>query len=127
MNGRATYALIVGAVLGATAMPALAGMCYEIIDKNDVVIFRGTTTPVDLSRAGAPDREAMRRRGELLVIFEIDTCVVIGRVGATGSRTLTTDEIVAEWKVFEGNKGGWGSYSSRYGGPATPVPTPSQD
>jgi hypothetical protein len=119
-------ALIVGAALG-TAMPVPAAMCYEIIDRNGVVIFRDTSSPVDLSAAGAPAREAMRDRGELLVIFDVDACVVIGRTSQTGGRTLTTDEIVAGWQSF-GKSGFGGTYGARVvtdsgGGISAPMPS----
>jgi hypothetical protein len=121
--------LVVGAFLAVAAMPVLATTCYEVIDRSDVVIFRATRSPVDLSDKGAPARAAMRSRGELLVIFDVGTCVVFGRTSATGSRTLTADEIVAEFQPFAG-KSGWGTYSSRVGGsPALaqgPAPAPSR-
>jgi len=120
MRGRLFSALIVGAAGCAAALPVLAGTCYEVIDRNDVVIYRDTRAPVDLSNAGAPAREAMRNRGELLVFFDVETCVVLGRATPTGSRALTTEEIVAGWRSVPG-KGGWGTYSSRYGGSPTPV------
>jgi hypothetical protein len=121
--------LAVGAVLGVAAAPVLATTCYEVIDRNDAVILRSTRSPIDLSDKGAPARAAMRSRGELLVIFDVDTCVVFGRTIATGSRTLTADEIVAEFQPFAG-KSGWGTYSSRVGGPPVlaqpPAPAPSR-
>ena len=48
--------------------------------------------------------------------------MMLGRAFPTGGKPLTADEIVAEWRSVEG-KGGWGTYSSRYGGPPTPVPS----
>ena len=63
MNGRLFSAFVIGAALSAAAMPAFAITCYEIIDRNDEVIFRDTKSPVDLSNARAPAREAMRRSG----------------------------------------------------------------
>ena len=122
VNRRLLSALIVGAAVGTAAMPVVAITCYEVIDRNDVVILRETRSPVDLSHAGAPAREAMRSRGELLVIFDAEDCAAFGRVSRDGSRTLTTDEIVAGWRPtpVEG-KGGWGTYSSRYGGLLTPA------
>ena len=126
MIRRLFQALIAGAALGS-AMPVPAAMCYEIIDRNDVVVFRDTNSPVDLSAAGASAREAMRSRGELLVIFDVDTCVVIGRASPTGGRTLTTDEIVTGWKSF-GKSGFGGTYGSTAvtdsgGGIAAPMPS----
>ena len=111
MNRRLISAFIVGAAASAAALPALAGTCYEILDRNGVVALRDTVSPVDLSAAGAPAREAMRNRGELLVIFDTETCVLVGKATTTGSRTLTTDEIVAGWKSM-GRSGFGGTYGS---------------
>jgi hypothetical protein len=129
MNGRLISALIAGAAAGAAAMPVLAITCYEVIDRNDVVILRGTRAPVDLSSAGAPAREAMRGRGELLVIFNTENCLSFGRATADGSRTFTADEIVAGWRQSPIEvRSGWGTYSSHYGGLLTSgqAPTPTQ-
>ena len=131
MNGRLISALIAGAAVGATAMPVLAITCYEVIDRSGVVILRGTRSPVDLSGAGAPAREAMRGRGELLVIFNTENCVLAGKATADGGRTLTADEIVAGWRpMLSEGKSGWGTYSSRYGGllpqGQAPTTTPTQ-
>ena len=115
MNGRVMSAIIAGALAGAAALPVLAGTCYEVIDRGGAVIFRDTVTPVDLSAAGAPARDAMRSRDELLRYFDVEHCMVIGRGIVSGSRTLTTEEIVAGWKATEG-KSGWGSYAGAYGG-----------
>ena len=129
MNGRLISALIAGAAVGAAAMPVFAITCYEVNDRNGVVILRGTRTPVDLSNAGAPAREAMRGRGELLVIFNTENCVLVGRATAEGGMTLTADEIVAGWRpMLSERKSSWGTYSSRYGGllPPSETPTPTQ-
>ena len=119
MKRRFFSAIVVGAAIGGAAMPVFATACYEIIDRGDVVILRDTRPPVDLSLAGAPLREAMRGRGELLVIFDAENCRVLGRASPTGSRTLTTDEIVTGWRAFEG-KTAWGTYGGRYGGQPAP-------
>jgi hypothetical protein len=129
MNGRLISALIVGAALGAVTMPVLAITCYEVIDRSDVVILRDTRPPVDLSAAGARSREAMRGRGELLVIFNTENCVLVGRATADGGRTFTADEIVAGWRpMLSERKSSWGTYSSRYGGmlPQGQASTPTQ-
>jgi hypothetical protein len=97
MNRRLLPALIAGAALSAAAVPALALTCYEVIDRTDTVVFRDARPPVDLSAAGASSRDAMRDRGELLVIFDANSCIVVGRATQTGSRKFTVDEIVAEW------------------------------
>jgi hypothetical protein len=112
-------------------MPVFAITWYEVLDRNGAMILRNTRPPVDLSNAGAPAREAMRGRGELLVIFDTENCVLVGRPTADGGKTLTADEIVAGWKpMLSEKKSAWGTYSSRYGGllpqegapPATPTP-----
>ncbi len=126
MKGRLISALIAGAAMGAAAMPVFAITCYEVIDRNNVVILRGTSSPVDFSNAGAPAREAMRGRGELLVIFSSENCVLVGRATADGGRTLTVDEIVAGWRpMLSERKSGWGTNSARYGGQLTPPQTPA--
>ena len=106
-------ALIAGAALGAAATSVLAVSCYEVIDRTDAVIYRDTQSPVDLSDAGKRARDAMRARGELLVFFDTETCVVLGKTTATGSRTLSVDEIVAEYKGFAGMNA-WKSYKSSW-------------
>ena len=66
-------------------------------------------------------------RGELLVIYDVETCMVVGRASPTGSRTLTTDEIVAGWRSF-GKSGFGGTYGGTVatdsgGGISAPTPT----
>ncbi|MBK7793066.1 MAG: hypothetical protein IPJ62_11435 [Betaproteobacteria bacterium] len=105
-------AVIVGTALGS-AMPVLGSTCYEVINRGNVVIFRSAYTPVDLSQAGAPAREAMRNRGEHLVIFDADTCITVGLTTETGARKLTTDEIVAQWPKYglDTLSNRWSAYS----------------
>ena len=119
MNRLLFTSLVVGTALGAAALPVLAGTCYAVIDRSNAVIYRDTRPPVDLSNAGTPAREAMRKRGELLIVYDAATCATIGRSHTARDRALTTEEIVAGWKSFAG-KGGWGTYSSHYGGTPTP-------
>jgi hypothetical protein len=108
-------ALIAGAVMGVAAMPAAAVTCYEVIDRTNAVIYRDITSPVDLSDAGKRSRDAMRARGELLVFFDTDTCVVLGRTTAAGSKTLTVDEIVGSYKGFAG-RNAWSDYKTTWTG-----------
>jgi hypothetical protein len=104
-------AFLVGGALGASAMPAVAVTCYQVVDRTDTVIFRDSSTPVDLSEAGMRSRAAMRDRGELLIIFDAPACIMVGRRTGAGSRKLTTDEIVAEWRS------NWGTDSYRMWSP----------
>ena len=107
-------------------MPALAVTCYEVIDRTNVVVFRDSQTPVDLSAAGAPLRDAMYKRGEQLVIYDTTTCIVI-RPSTTSSRKLSADEVIAGWRSF-GKSGFGGTYGGTMatdsgGGIFVPMPT----
>lgn len=115
--GRPTFpALILGAALGVAAMPACAVSCFEVLDRNQAVIYRDTHSPVDLSDAGAQAREAMRKRGETLIFFDADSCIVLGTITASGARSLSVDEIVAGYKGFAGRNNAWNSYRSTWTG-----------
>lgn len=102
MNRLPLAVLGMGAALAAGALPAAAATCYEVIDRSDAVVFRGLATPVDLSDAGAAAREAMRSRGESLVIFDTDNCRVVARTVASGGKPLSVEEIVAGYQGFGG-------------------------
>jgi hypothetical protein len=123
MTRRMLTRIAAGALLGSAAMPALAVTCYELIDRTDTVVFRDARPPVDMSAAGVPAREAMRQRGELLVIFDVDNCVIVGRSTVSGSRKFTVDEIVAEYRGTYGSSG-YGRWSSSYTG--SPAAAPAQ-
>ena len=85
-----------GMALAAVAGSASAVNCYTVLDRSDNVIYRGTISPVDLSDAGKPERDAMRRRGEHLIIADMDRCPGIEFfTGPAGSATLNVDQIVA--------------------------------
>jgi hypothetical protein len=80
-------------MFAATALAAAAGAadahtCYFLLDAKDVVVYRHVMPPVDLSERGAAEREALRRKGQLLLIMETDRCVPLG----FGSGWLTSDE-----------------------------------
>ena len=121
MSRRLFSAFVIGVALCA-AMPALAVTCYEVIDRTNTVIFRDSQTPVDLSAAGAPLRDAMYKRGEQLVIYDTDTCSVI-RQATTGGRNLTTEEIVAGWRSYV-NSGFGGTYGGTVSAGGIFVPMP---
>lgn len=73
--------LLFATVLGALPAGALA-MCYTVYGANQVVIWRGTDTPIDLSR---PIHEGMRRvfppGSRLLIEEEMRSCTPIGTGG----------------------------------------------
>jgi hypothetical protein len=99
--------LIVGASLGAAAGTAAAINCYQVIDRNDAVVYRGTIPPVDLSEKGNAERDAMRKRGEQLIAMDVDRCLGIEYfTGSAGSASLSVDEIVGGIQMRGRSPGG---------------------
>src|SRR5262249_34948190 len=69
---------LIAFIAGASARGSASGVvCFTLMDKDDQVIYRGYDSPVDLSGAGAADRDAMRRRGEYLIIGYPDDCLLV--------------------------------------------------
>jgi len=94
MPRTALACLVLTAALAA-AEPAAAVNCYEVLDRSENVIYRGTLPPVDLSDKGASDREAMRKRGQHLIAMDVDRCLGIEYfTGTAGSTSLSVDQIV---------------------------------
>jgi len=94
---------------------ATAAPCYVILDRNDAVVYRDTASPVDLSTAGARDREALRQRGQHLIIAEFDRCYAVGYISpTTGGTAATVDEIVMGLRPAIGtsNRGSGNSMTS---------------
>ena len=73
---------------------AIAAPCYVIIDRNDVVVYRDTVPPFDLSIAGSPERALLRQRGQHLLIAEFDQCYAVGYISPTTGGTASVDDIV---------------------------------
>jgi len=96
MMRRKTWALIAaGAALAFAAGSASAMNCYTVLDRNDNVVYRGTVPPIDLSERGAPERQAMRQRGQHMIAMDADRCPGVEFfTGSAGSSTLTVDQIV---------------------------------
>lgn len=95
------YRIGMAAVLAAIATigPAAAAPCFIVIDRNETTIYRDTTPPYDLSDPKAPQRSAMRQRGEHLLIAEFETCNPAGFISpTTGGTTATVDDIVMQLK-----------------------------
>jgi hypothetical protein len=83
------------AALMCAAGSASAMNCYTVLDRNDNVIYRGTVPPIDLSERGAPERQAMRQRGQHLIAIDSDRCPGVEFfTGSAGSSTLSVDQIV---------------------------------
>ena len=94
MRRTALASLVLTAALAA-AGPAAAVNCYEVLDRSENVIYRGTLPPVDLSDKGAPEREAMRKRGQHLIAMDVERCLGVEYfTGAAGSTSLSVDQIV---------------------------------
>ncbi|MGH8800373.1 MAG: hypothetical protein ACREX7_09015 [Casimicrobiaceae bacterium] len=91
-----TGSLVVCATVVALISPATgAYTCYMLYDRNDNLVYRDTLSPVDMSEQGAAQREAMRQRGEYLVIADADRCPQVAFVfGSAGSSALSVDTIV---------------------------------
>lgn len=95
MQRTALPVLLLASFAAAYAGAAAAVNCYEIIDRNDNVVYRGTLPPIDLSDQGKPEREALRQRGQQLIAMDVDRCIGIEYfTGAAGSTNLTVDQIV---------------------------------
>ena len=95
---------------------AVAAPCYVILDRNDVVVYRDTAPPFDLSTAGAGDQAMLRKRGQHLLIAEFDQCNAVGYISpTTGATTATVDEIVMQLKPAIGTSVGNSSGSSTSG------------
>jgi hypothetical protein len=88
-------ALAAIAIVGA-ALPAAAFNCYVIVDRTNEVIYQGTTPPIDLSDAGAQEREAMRHLGQQLITMDSERCPAIDRARIAGKGgPASVEEIVA--------------------------------
>ena len=90
---------------GAAALPAEAMICNIVLDRNDQVIYRDVTPPLDLSDGGSRARAAMRQRGEYLMVIDTDRCAQV--VPRTDSSTASSvEEIVAGMRPYMGRGGG---------------------
>lgn len=107
MHRTSLAALLVGAFTIALGGPAAAVTCYEILDRSDNVVYRGTIAPVDLSEKGAPEREALRQRGQHLIAMEVERCLGVEYfTGSAGSAALTVDQIVGGIQTMRGSSPG---------------------
>jgi hypothetical protein len=86
----AAVALLVGAA------PAAALNCYILVDRANEVIYQDRIAPVDLSDDGAPERDALRGRGQQLIAMDTDSCPAIDRARVTDKGgPASVEEIVA--------------------------------
>jgi hypothetical protein len=93
-----------GLIAFCVAGLAMAAPCYVILDRSDAVIYRDTAPPFDLSASNSPERQALRQRGQHLLIAEFDRCDAVGYISpTTGSTAATVDEIVMRLKPTIGS------------------------
>jgi hypothetical protein len=110
--------LAVALAAAAAAPPANAVICYTLLDRNDTLLYRGSSPPVDMSDQGAAQREALRRKHEYMMIADVDSCQAVAAAsGATGYRPATVDEIVSEMRGYL-SYGGVSSAPGQVGGGA---------
>ncbi len=80
-------AAIVAAQLAAAPV-ALAGTCFQVIDRSGAVRYQSPVTPVDLQ--GPPDSpalKALRSRGEHVVVFSAPRCAHVVAEAKNAPRT----------------------------------------
>jgi len=88
--------IFAGASCVFTATSAQAIICYVIYDRSENVIYQSTYPPVDMSNAGTPERDALRRRGQHLTFGDLAQCpTVVFLTGSGGTSELHVDEVVA--------------------------------
>lgn len=98
-------AIALTVVIGATGIPAQAMVCNIVYDRNDQVIYRDVTPPVDLSDSGSRAQAAMRQRGEYLMVIDSDRCAQVVPVTAN-SGAASVEDIVAGMRPYLGRTGG---------------------
>ena len=97
-----TLIILVVALAAVAAAPAAnAIMCYTVLDRNDNLLYRAPSPPVDMSDQGAGLRDGLRRRHEYLMIADVDDCQTVAAViGSSGYRPATVEEIVAGMRGY---------------------------
>ena len=90
---------------GAASLPAEALVCNIVFDRNDQVIYRDVTPPLDLSDGGSRARAAMRQRGEYLMVIDTDRCAQVVPK-ADQSSAASVEDIVAGMRPYMGRGGG---------------------
>ncbi|MGH8714623.1 MAG: hypothetical protein ACREYB_11520 [Casimicrobiaceae bacterium] len=117
--------LLCGTVASLASPMAGAYTCYMLYDRNDNLVYRDTLSPVDMSEQGAAQREAMRQRGDYLVIADAERCPQVTFVfGSAGSSALSVDTIVGGLPAgARSNSGSGGTARSAAGGAKSPGAT----
>jgi hypothetical protein len=61
--------------LSSLAAPVWAASCYVLYDRNDQVIYRDLSTPIDLSKPIGPQVNAKWSGGALVIVGDAGKCV----------------------------------------------------
>jgi hypothetical protein len=77
-------ALTTFAAAALAAPPAYAVTCYQVLDRNDNVVYQDIFPPLDLSEAGEAERRAMRARNEHMIAMESDRCPRLELIAGPG-------------------------------------------
>ena len=114
------FAAALGVAAGAACVPAEAMTCNIVFDRNDQVIYRDVTPPLDLSDGGARARAAMRQRGEYLMVIDTDSCAqVVPRTD--NSSAASVEDIVGGMRPYMGRDGQPTSGAAAAGGAGNTV------
>ena len=101
MPNRIAVLALCAAASAVLAPLAQAATCYVVFDRSDNVIYQSVKPPVDLSIKGAGERDALRRRGEFMEVFESQQCVERNALTRAGKGEASVDEIVAGVKPYQ--------------------------
>lgn len=82
---RSIFAIVLAATAVLATAPATAVTCYLLIDRNGTVVYRDIFPPVDLSDAGASERQALRARNEHMIAMEVAACPRLEFIVGAGS------------------------------------------
>ena len=96
MRTRSLWLAAAIAALG-TATTAAAAPCFIVVDRDDAVVYRDVQPPFDLSDLKSPERAAMRKRGQHLIVAEFERCYAVGYISpTTGATTASVEDIVMQ-------------------------------
>jgi hypothetical protein len=99
------FAAALGLAAATASLPAGALVCNIVFDRNDQVIYRDVTPPLDLSDGGARARAQMRQRGEYLMVIDTDRCAPVAP-RTDKSSAASVEDIVAGMRPYMGRGGG---------------------
>jgi hypothetical protein len=99
------FAAALGLAACAAALPTEAMICNIVFDRNDQVIYRDVTPPLDLSDGGSRARAAMRQRGEYLMVIDTDRCAQLVPRTDTSS-AASVEDIVGGMRPYMGRGSG---------------------